>query len=121
MLWNRHITIEGDLTETIHYFINELRSFIGAFALKEDRVLEELRISLNFYKSPVLRKHLSAHEIAEFFKCRIIELIKTPIAYDRANMLSKAEVIKNLLESILSYPEIDVDKLYTIVSAELRS
>jgi len=116
----RDIVIEGDLTDIIHNFINELKTFINAYAIDERLALKELRLVLSLYKRKVMRRLLGAKGLADYFACRLVDLIRTPLAYDKSNPIAKTRIISSLLEAILNYPNLDTWKFYSIVSHELR-
>ena len=120
MIWNRHITIEGDLSESIHNFINELKSFIGSYNLETERVLKELRIVLNFFKMPHIKRALGTEGISDFFIARIMDLVNLRIAYDKGDIIRKAKRVGYALECVLNYKNVNVDKVFIIVEAELK-
>jgi len=120
MLSRRKIVIKGDLSESIHNFIKELKLFIKTYALSEEKVLEELRIALNFFKMPHIRKALGSEGIASYFVARIMDMVKFYIIPDTGDMIRRAKRVGYSLEAVLNYPNVDIDKFFLIVKEELK-
>jgi len=120
MIWNRHITIEGDLSESIRNFIRELKEFISSYSLAPEKTLKELKIALKFYKMPHIRKALGSEGIASFFIARIMDMVNIHILHDVGDMIRKAKRVGYALECVLNYKNVNVDKVFLIVEEELK-
>ena len=116
----RDIELSGDITESVHNFIKDLKEFINAFALREDNVLKELRIALNFFKMPNVGRALGPEGISAYFMARIMDMVKFYIVHDVGDVIRKAKRVGYSLEAVLNYPNVDVDKVFLIVKEELK-